>query len=150
MVRILCLLLFTVAVITAPAAIASEAADAVINEARDICRSFDDGVLEVGTGAIVSIDLTGNGIPDEIVDHGEFTCTTALSLFCGTGGCSMTAIADGKPFEFLTKAWKVVDWDGQPILLLVVHGSECGGDNLRRCYRAEVWSENGFRSVGRE
>lgn len=150
MVRILFLLLFTVTAIRVPAALASEAANTVVGEAREICRSFDNGVLEVGSGAITSVDLTGNGNPDEIVDHGEFTCSTALSLFCGTGGCSMTAIADGKPFEFLTKAWKVVDWDSQPILLLVVHGSECGGDNLRRCYRAEVWSEDGFRSVGPE
>jgi len=150
MFRSLLLLLFCLAVTAAPTAGASDASNAIIDEARDICRSFDNGVLEVGSGAVTSVDLTGDGNPDEVVDHGEFICSTALSLFCGTGGCSMTAIADGKPFEFLTKAWKVVDWDGQPILLLVVHGSECGGDNLRRCYRAEVWSENGFRSVGRE
>lgn len=150
MSRILFLLLFTVVVINAPTARASQAANTIIEEAREICRSFDNGVLETGSGAISRVDLTGNGKPDEIVDHGEFSCSTAASLFCGTGGCSMTAIADGQPFEFLTKAWKVAVWDGQPILLLVVHGSECGGDNLRRCYRAEVWSENGFRSVGQE
>ena len=85
MLRSLFLLLFFVAVTNAPTASASDAANAVVDEARNICRSFDNGVLKVGAGAVTSVDLTGDGQPDEVVDHGEFTCSTALSLFLRHG-----------------------------------------------------------------
>ncbi len=49
--------------------------------------------------------------------------------------------------RFHAEGWRVITWDSLPILLLAVHGSECGGTNLRRCFRAVVWSEGAFRSI---
>lgn len=131
---------------TLPAS-ASEAASQVIDQARRDCRLFENGVLETTPQAIAFADLTGDAKPEEIVDASQFSCSTAASLFCGTGGCTITVIVDGTATEFLAKGWKVVDWSGQPILLLAVHGSACGGTNLRRCFKALVWSEGDFRSV---
>lgn len=134
--------------VSSPPLLAQTTGQEVIEKARKDCASLDDGTLEVSQGAITSIDVTGDGVADEVVDMSKVICSSARSFFCGTGGCGLTIIADGKSSDFLAKAWKVVMWDEQPLLLLVVHGSECGGNNLRRCYRAAVWTENGFSTVG--
>jgi len=55
-------------------------------------------------------------------------------------------IVDRKVHEFLAHKWRVVDVDGQKVLLLAVHSSECS-DTVGPCYRALVWSDNGFRTV---
>lgn len=140
--------LFIACVLVTASAGASDAGDAIIQKARQECQSFENGVLEITDKAITRVDLTGDGEPDELVDSRAFSCSSAASLFCGTGGCSLTAIVGGSTTEFLAKGWRIVDWDGQPVLLLAVHGSECGGTNLRRCYNAMAWSEGAFRSVG--
>lgn len=128
-------------------ALAAETAERIIAQARADCRSFENGTLTLGENAVVQADLTGDGRTEEIVDSRALSCSSAASLFCGTGGCSVTVVAEGRAWAFLAKAWRIVDWNGQPILLLEVHGSNCGGTNLRRCYEAVVWSEGGLRSL---
>lgn len=129
---------------------ASEPVDAVIDKAQQDCRSFENGVFAMTDRAVSLVDLTGDGKAEKIIDARQFSCSSAASLFCGTGGCMLTVIAEGKPTEFLAKGWKVIQWDRQAILLLAVHGSACGGTNLRLCFKAVVWSEDGFRSLDGE
>ena len=119
----------------------------VIAAAEADCKGYQDGKLILTKKAWPQVDLTRDGRPDIIVDAREFRCTTAATLWCGTGGCPITVISDGIAYEFFAKGWKVVDWSNLRVLLLEVHGSECGGTNLRKCVRAEVWSEGAFRSV---
>ena len=126
----------------------SAQATKIIEEARQDCSSFENGKLTLSDKVINKVDVTGDGKADEIIDFSGISCSSAASLYCGTGGCSLEVIADGKSTRFLTKDWNVFVWDGQPILMLIVHGSECGGNNLRRCYRATVWTEQGFSTVG--
>jgi len=140
----------TIFISMATPAAASEAVGLVVDQAHQDCESFENGVLSMTEQTISLADLTGDGRSEEIVDASQFSCSTAASLFCGTGGCSITVIVNETAFDFLAKGWKIVQWGDQPILLLTVHGSECGGTNLRRCYRAVVWSEDGFRSVGED
>ncbi|MGI9424278.1 MAG: hypothetical protein ACR2PA_13885 [Hyphomicrobiaceae bacterium] len=126
---------------------AGQSGSDVIESARKSCYDLENGQLSTTDNAISRIDLTGNGQLDEIVDSCQFTCSTAASLFQGTGGCLVSIVANKKVTEFIAKGWKVVTWGKQPILLLAVHGSECGGTNLRRCYRAVVWSDGGFQTT---
>ncbi|MGP1394642.1 MAG: hypothetical protein ACTS3R_03945 [Inquilinaceae bacterium] len=126
---------------------ASEAAGKIVEEARADCAAFDSGVLSTTDRTVLSVDLTGDGRPDDLVDTSEFSCSSAASLYCGTGGCSLFAVVDETVTNFLVKDWKIVTWADEPILLLAVHGAECGGTNLRRCFKAVVWSEGAFRSL---
>lgn len=121
----------------------------IIDEARENCRSMDNGVFSYGEGAIHDVDVSGDGEPDVIIDSAGFNCTTAASFWCGTGGCMLSVVIDGESYGFLTQGWEVVDLHNYRVLLLAVHGSECGGSNVRKCVRAEVWSEGAFRSPGR-
>ena len=52
-----------------------------------------------------------------------------------------------KPYEFLAHRWRVVNVDGQKVLLLAVHSSECS-DDIGPCYRAFVWQDV-FRTATR-
>lgn len=126
---------------------AETAEQKVFEAARADCKAFENGVFATTRKAIPRIDLTGDGKPDTIIDSVDFRCSTAGTLWCGTGGCALTIIVDGTAHDFLAKGWKVVDWGRFKVLLLQVHGSECGGTNLLTCVRAVVWSDGAFRTV---
>jgi hypothetical protein len=66
-------------------------------------------------------------------------------LWGGSGGTYLWVVVDGKTREFLAHKWRVVDVDGQKVLLLAVHASECS-DTIGPFYRALVWG-NGFRTT---
>lgn len=148
MYKILFSTIISYLLVSAVPAIASELTTKIIDEARKECNSFEDGILELEDGAVSNIDITGDGKLNEIIDSGKLSCSSARSLFCGTGGCTVHLVTDLSSTEFLAKGWKIVNWYEQPIVLLAVHGSECGGNNLRRCYQALVWSEDKFRAFG--
>lgn len=121
--------------------------DKVIERARGECRGFENGMLTVAEGTVTRVDVTGNGQADTVIDARFFRCSSAASLFCGTGGCAISVIADGSTTEFLAKGWRLIPWAPRRILLLEVHGSRCGGTNLRSCFQALSWSEGAFRSL---
>ena len=127
-------------------AVAQVTADAVIDEADQQCQAFEQGVFHTTDEVLVRIDLSGDDKPDALVDGHGFRCSSG-NLYCGTGGCPLTLLVDGTRTDLLAKNWRVVDWGGHPVLLLRVHGSGCGGTNLRTCMEAVVWSEGAFRSV---
>ena len=117
----------------------------IVQKAKNECTKLDDGKFNATDQAITLHDLTGDGRPEEIIDASQFPCSTAASLWGGTGGTYLWLIVDGKTYEFLAHKWQVVDVDGQNVLLLAVHSSECG-DKIGSCYRALVW-DDGFRTT---
>ena len=125
-----------------PQTIATE----IVQKARSECIDFEVGKFNSTEGTITLHDLTGDGRPEEIVDASQFSCSTSASMWGGSGGTFLWVIVDGKTHEFLAHKWRVVDVDGQKVLLLAVHSSECS-DTVGPCYRALVWSDNGFRTV---
>jgi hypothetical protein len=117
----------------------------IVQQAKQECNSLDNGSFHSTDKTITLHDITGDGRPEEFVDASQFSCSTALTLWGGTGGTFLWVIVDGRPFEFLAHKWRVVDFDGQQVLLLAVHSSQCSND-IGPCYRALVWQE-GFRSI---
>ena len=119
----------------------------IIQKAKSECVELDNGKFDATEQAITLHDFTGDGRPEEIVDASQFSCSTAASLWGGSGGTYLWVIVDGKAHEFLAHRWRVVDVDGQKVLLLAVHSSECS-DTVGPCWRALVWGE-GFRTTRR-
>lgn len=135
------------ALLAATPAAGAESADAAIEAARAACAGWENGELAVEDGAITEIDLTGDGQPETVLDESRLACSSALSLFCGTGGCMVHVFGAPQPYSRLAKGWRVIEWSGDRILLFALHGAECGGTNLRHCYEAVSWSDDGFQSV---
>lgn len=98
-------------------------------------------------------DLTGDGLPDFVVDQGVFNCNGAASLFSGSGGSQMSVYVgtpDGQAFQaFSSGSFGVkVDKTSKPAKLQVlVGGAMCGQRitaNMSRsdhksCWRPVIW-----------
>ena len=117
----------------------------IVQKAKSECASFEGGKFNATEQTITLHDFTGDGRPEEIVDASQFSCSTSVSMWGGSGGTFLWVLVDGKKYEYLAHKWRVVDVDGQNVLLLAVHSSECA-DTIGPCYRALVWS-NGFRTT---
>jgi len=118
----------------------------IVQTAKDECANFEGGKFNTTEKAITLHDFTGDGRPEELVDASQFSCSTSVSMWGGSGGTLLWVLAEGEKHEFLAHKWRVVDVDGQKVLLLAVHSSECS-DTLGPCYRAWVWSDDGFRTI---
>jgi len=117
----------------------------IVQKAKSECSSFEGGKFNATEQTITLHDFTGDGRPEEVVDASQFSCSTSASMWGGSGGTLLWVLVDGKAYEFLAHRWRVVDMDGQEVLLLAVHSSECS-DMIGPCYRALVWSD-GFRTI---
>lgn len=126
---------------------ASEIASQLIEEARQDCAAFENGELGYQPSTVQLFDLDGDGVDDEIIDESTYSCTSSRTLFCGTGGCGLKVIVGDRILERLAKQWLPLDWDGHPLLLLQLHGAECGGTGLVHCYEAISWGDGDFRTV---
>ena len=116
------------------------------------CASFDKGTLTANEGAFVRADLDGDGTRDWVLDETFLTCSTAASLMCGTGGCNVNFLIGDVLTTRLAKGWTVVPFPPLTVLLVQIHGVNCGGTNLNACVEAMVWdpTEKRFNSLYRE
>lgn len=113
--------------------------DAILASRKADCASFDKGDLTVNDGAIVRTDLDGDGTADWVLDETRLACSTAASLFCGTGGCTVSFLIGDVLTSRLAKGWEVVPFPPLTVLLVQIHGVHCGGINLNACVEAMVW-----------
>ena len=123
----------------------SAAVTEILQKAERQCAGFEGGQFHMEDSAVSSYDFTGDGQPEAVVDAAQFACSTAASMWGGSGGTMLWVVVDETSYEFLAHRWRVVDMDGQNVLLLAVHSSQCG-DSVGPCYRALVWSD-GFRTT---
>ena len=141
----LALLLALAASLPAQAQDTADAVARMVVEARGICAS-ENGVFNAD-GAVTEIDLTGDGAPDALVDESLFACSPGASPYCGSGGCTLHAVIDGKSFTFQAEGWRMIDWGGRPILLIARDGGWCGGAGAQGCFEAVVWSHGDMLTV---
>jgi hypothetical protein len=111
----------------------------LLASARSACTGVDGGSFDAGD-AVVRVDLNGDGGDDTLVDASAFRCSSAPSLYCGSGGCALHAVVGDRAWSFQAEGWRMVDWDGRPILLIARDGGWCGGAGAQVCYEAVVWS----------
>lgn len=122
-------------------------AEDVIAEAAAFCAGFENGTITVGTDVVQSVELTGDGTPETIIDYKGISCSTIASAWGGTGGTTLSVLIDGQRFDHLAYGWAVVDFDG-PVLLLSQHGVNCGGTGSDRCVQALVWTAGKLTGPG--
>lgn len=120
--------------------------DRILADAAAICAEQDNGVF-AADGAVQQIDVTGDGTPDTLVDEARFTCSTAASLFIGSGGSVIHVFANGTENMFFVQGFETVRWGDYLILLLAVSGSACNTANADPCFEALTWAGDRFLSV---
>jgi len=145
-----CTLLATAATLPQPA-IASEISELPVklqekvNLAQQACADFENGDFTMEWGSVARVDLDGDLRPDWVLNEVSFACSSAASLYCGTGGCISHFLVGGVLGSLLNQGWDVVDLGPNHVLLTDVHGSQCGGINPTPCVTASTWdAEDGI------
>lgn len=118
-----------------------------ITKATATCAELDSGLLTVNADAVTRPDLNRDGTPDWILADAGFSCSSAASLFCGTGGCDHTVLVGDTPTQVFAKGIDVFAGEYETALIAWVHGSLCGGDNTTQCALAMVWQDGAWTSV---
>lgn len=140
-------LLALLSLLGAPVALAQDLTDLpaplqdAIETARTDCAGFENGTLDIPWDAVARTDLTGNGETDLVLDLGKLACSSAASLYCGTGGCTVLFSVGDTLTERLSKGWTVQRFAHLTVLLNQIHGANCGGTNLNACVEALVWDD---------
>ena len=134
------------AALAAVPALAADPVTVILDTAREVCTSYENGQFDAGD-AVTEIDLTGDGVPDRVVDESRFGCSSAASMYCGSGGCMLHAVVGEDSWRFQAEGWRVIDWDAQPILLIARDGGWCGGVGAQLCFEAVTWSDGDMLSV---
>lgn len=112
---------------------------AKVTAARAACASLDKGEFALDWGAVTRTDLDGDFYPDWVLDESRFACSTAVSLYCGTGGCVSHFLIGDALTSLLNQGWTMARIGHNRVLLTDVHGSRCGGINPTPCVLAHVW-----------
>ena len=112
-----------------------------VEAAASACAAFENGEFYLEWGAVVRVDLDGDLDHDWFLNESGFACSTAASLFCGTGGCMSHFLVGDELHSLLNQGWDVVDLGPNRVLLADVHGSQCGGMNPTPCVTASTWDK---------
>jgi len=117
-----------------PAALAEKVA-----AARQACAGNGNGEFALEWGAVTRTDLDGDFQPDWVLDESAYACSTAVSMFCSTGGCMSHFLVGDVVASFLNQGWTVLTFGRNRVLLTDVHGTDCGGINPTPCFVARAW-----------
>jgi hypothetical protein len=122
---------------------------AKVTAARKACADFNDGKFALEWGAVVRTDLDGDFHLDWVLNESGFACSSAVSLYCGTGGCESHFQVGDTVTSLLNQGWEVVTLGRHRVLVTDVHGSRCGGINPTPCVESLVWDPEGkvWRSI---
>ena len=123
-----------------------------VEAAQQACSDMEDGQFALELGAVHRVDLDGDIRRDWVLDEAGFACSTAVSLYCGTGGCMSHFLIEDRMFSLLNQGWDTANIGPFRVLLADVHGSRCDGVNPTPCVVASVWDadELVWRSTGAE
>lgn len=121
-----------------------------IDASRADCAGFDSGAFALEDGAIQRVDLDGDGDDDWVLNENRYACSTAASLYGGTGGSMSHFLIDGEVKSILNQGWDIATFGSHTVLLAQVHGSNCEGINPTPCVTASVWDAEAkiWRSTG--
>jgi hypothetical protein len=122
-----------------------------LDVARKECLAKRGLRLTVGPEAIRSIDLTGDGRTDYIVNYDHVTCERRPEIFCGTGGCPLVivvALPNGRFREVFRQqvlVHEVEPGSGARTIRFRLHGTYCGKTGPEPCFRHRQISARPFR-----
>jgi hypothetical protein len=118
----------------------------VLAEAEAQCLGMGGGTFAPGP-AVKRADLTGDGRTETLIDWTGFICEQARSAFYGTGGATLSVLVDGQRIDMMTKGWRLIEVPAGQVLLMQVHGTDCGGIGADPCFEAAIWNGTRFMTL---
>jgi hypothetical protein len=94
--------------IAAPAFAESPTLPPEITALIDRVGGYCTGEFTLAPDAISQPDLNGDGTTDWLVDGSGYSCADSVSLYCGTGGCPVDTLIDGKLGALLLRSFEIV------------------------------------------
>ena len=108
--------------------------------------------VTVSDESIYEINITADGKKATVL-FADFTCPGRGSFWCGSSGCSVYIIVDGK-IHYKNHGFKPfsVTEDDEVFVMLPKSGSNCDKSNASPCYRITIWDveDSEFNIVGRQ
>ncbi len=116
-----------------------DALQAKIDAAEAECASFNDGEFALEEGSVQRVDLDGDNTDDWVLNEVRFACSTAASLYGGTGGSMSHFLVGAELASIQNQGWEITQFGPHTVLLARVHGSNCDGINPTPCVVSSVW-----------
>jgi len=113
-----------------------------VEVARQACKDNQNGEFALEWGAVTRTDLDGDLNVDWVLNEALFACSSAASLYCGTGGCVSHFLVGNSISSLLNQGWEVISLGHRRVLLADVHGSQCGDINPTPCVTASIWDKD--------
>ena len=124
--------------------------------ANEECKSQGGGEVTFAPDTVTTLDLTGDGRDDYIVDFHDTECTGREAVYCGTGGCTMeilVTVPGGKVrsvFSDRVRTYEILpdqapNHGGPRTIRFLLHGSYCGGHGNPSCPREKRITTTPFK-----
>jgi hypothetical protein len=126
------------------------AVQAALQDARDECRREGGSAVTFAPDTVRTLDLTGDGRIDYIVDLRGAECAGRSSVFCGTAGCDLdiiVALRSGRyrtVFSDRVRDYEILPGRGARTIRFMLHGSYCGGAGMPSCPKTHRISRRPF------
>jgi hypothetical protein len=111
------------------------------------CTANDGGDVTFAPGTVTTLDLTGGGRDDYIIQFGDTKCAAGTrAIFCGSGGCLMNILVTlpngkiRKVFDGYVRSYDIRPDPSKAIqgprtIGFELHGAYCGGHGTPSCLR---------------
>jgi hypothetical protein len=113
----------------------------VLQVARDECKKAGGGEVTFAPDTVRTLDLTGDGRDDYIVDLRNTQCQDREAVFCGSGGCELDILVtlstgdERVVFEQWVRDYEILPSHGARMIRFTLHGGYCGGHGNPSCIK---------------
>ena len=87
-----------------------------VEAAAQSCANFENGEFALEAGAVVRTDLDGDLRADWVVNERYFACSSAASLYGGTGGSMSHFLVGDHVASLLNQGWEMRTLGPEPRL----------------------------------
>lgn len=114
------------------------------------CKRQGGGKVTFAPDTVRKVDLNGDGRDDYIISFADTECAGRLSVYCGTGGCSLdiyVTLANGRQrnvFSDRVRAYEILPGESARTIRFDLHGSFCGTYGAAECPKEQRITDKPF------